>query len=357
MKQIILFLISTLIITSCSCTDKNNSQVNFSKVYEGQIDKQYEIVLKLNKKGDSLDGEYYYTKYNSTIQLKGTIKDNIVVLNEFDKNGNQTGVFNGELKENKIEGLWSKPNGEKSKNFFIQETDKSYIVKVDEPEEETTQKPNKITSDGITVKWVTLASVRKNIKGTEDTASFRATYPQISGLSNENNQDKINGILKMTEKDIANNIRDLDDGFSLEYDFDVPVLTKNIISISFSGSRDGGAHPFYSPFMDNKTFDLLTGKTISFVDIIPSNKTAQLNKIINDIAAHDDEMLKDLRPLTVNSDASFYLSKKGLVILLFQDVNFKEWVSATGFPFDICIPYDKIKSINPTFVETYQLGK
>jgi hypothetical protein len=355
MKQIILFLISTLIITSCS--DKNNSQVNFSKVYEGQIDKQYEIVLKLNKKGDSLDGEYYYTKYNSTIQLKGTIKDNIVVLNEFDKNGNQTGIFNGELKDNKIEGLWSKPNGEKSKNFFIQETDKSYSAKTEEPKEESTQKPNQITNEGITVKWITLANVRKKFNGLTDSAVFRATYPQITGLSNEIIQNKINGILKMTEKDIADNIRDLDDGFSLEYDFEVPVLTKNIISISFNGERNGGAHPFYSPFMDNKTFDLKTGKTISFVDIIPSNKTVQLNKIINDIAAHNDNMLQDLRPLTVNRDASFYLSKEGLVILLFQDVNFKEWVSATGRPFDICIPYDKLKSINPTFVETYQLEK
>jgi hypothetical protein len=144
---------------------------------------------------------------------------------------------------------------------------------------------------------------------------------------------------------------------TLEYDFDVPVLTKNILSISFSGSRDGGAHPFYSPFMDNKTFDLLTGKAISFVDIIPSNKTVALNTIINDIAAHNDDMLKDLRPLTVKRDASFYLSKEGLVILLFQDVNFKQWVSATGFPFDICVPYDKLKSINPTFVEQYKLEK
>jgi hypothetical protein len=249
------------------------------------------------------------------------------------------------------------PNSEQLATEEKRKLDSATTVKIDEPNEQTTEKPNSITNDGITVKWITLANVRKNIKGTEDTANFRATYPQISGISNESIQDKINDILKITEKDIADNIRDLDDGFSLEYDFDVPVLTKNILSISFSGSRDGGAHPFYSPFMDNKTFDLLTGKAISFVDIIPSNKTVALNTIINDIAAHNDDMLKDLRPLTVKRDASFYLSKEGLVILLFQDVNFKQWVSATGFPFDICVPYDKLKSINPTFVEQYKLEK
>ncbi len=350
------FLLVAILI-ACNTNNKPETE-NFIKVFSGTIDNKYDILLKIEKNGDSLDGEYYYTKYRLPIPLKGTIKDNHVVLSEFDKNGNATGTFNGQMNGSVIEGNWSKPNGQKRMIFTIKETTTEYSVKSETKKEHATNKPSIVTKDGITVKQIILADIKKNFTNygeAQDTAYVQVCYPEISGLANKNIQDKINNSLKLTKQDIAEDIKNADDGFSVESGFNVTLLTKKIISISFGGTSWGGAHPFYAAYMDNKTIDLQSGQTITFSDIVPSDKRDSFTKLLNGLAKQD-ELLKDLGPMTVNSKTRFYLTDNGLVIELFQDVNFQQWISATGYPQDLIVPYDKLKDINADFLSKYELG-
>ena len=50
-----------------------------------------------------------------------------MILKEFDKIGNQTGNFEGNIEgENKISGNWSKPNGDNQVGFVLLETNTDY---------------------------------------------------------------------------------------------------------------------------------------------------------------------------------------------------------------------------------------
>jgi hypothetical protein len=98
-----------------------NGSANFSKTFEGAINNEYQIQMSLQRSGEDLSGNYFYTKHKTDIQIKGTIdgQDNFT-LNEFDGKGNQTGVFKGKLiSGSEMEGIWSKPNGDKSMPFAL----------------------------------------------------------------------------------------------------------------------------------------------------------------------------------------------------------------------------------------------
>ncbi|MFN2454026.1 MAG: hypothetical protein ABR577_07370 [Pyrinomonadaceae bacterium] len=101
----------------------NSESANFLKVFEGTINAQYPIEMNLQRNDRTLSGTYFYTKHKVDISIKGTVdeQDNFV-LNEFDQNGNQTGIFKGRfVSSSSIEGTWSKPSGDKSMPFSLVE--------------------------------------------------------------------------------------------------------------------------------------------------------------------------------------------------------------------------------------------
>lgn len=64
----------------------------------GAINDQYNIVMKLDAKGELVEGSYYYTssKAYGELKLQGKLeKDGHLVLNEFNSNGRPTGHFDG----------------------------------------------------------------------------------------------------------------------------------------------------------------------------------------------------------------------------------------------------------------------
>ena len=132
MKKILLLLV-LLVITSCKKTESENSlkvgmPTNFVKTFEGKISEKFDIIMKLTAENGIVNGTYYYKKVGENIQLKGELQNNgELVLNEYDSSGNQTGIFKGKITENsKIEGNWSKPNGEKEMAFKLLESNTSY---------------------------------------------------------------------------------------------------------------------------------------------------------------------------------------------------------------------------------------
>ena len=132
MKYILPILI-ILVTISCKKKESGNSPkveipTNFVKTFEGKISEKFDIIMKLTAESGIVNGAYYYTKVGRNIQLKGEIQNNgELLLNEYDSSGNQTGIFKGKIIENsKIEGNWSKPNGEKEMTFKLIESNASY---------------------------------------------------------------------------------------------------------------------------------------------------------------------------------------------------------------------------------------
>lgn len=124
-RKLILATITTIVMLSCN-KKADNSQIDiintdFVKVFEGQIENKYDIQMKLISNNGNINGNYFYKKTGEEIEIKGFINNlGKISINEFDKKGNQTGVFNGEmLNENKIQGTWSKPNGSNPMPFFL----------------------------------------------------------------------------------------------------------------------------------------------------------------------------------------------------------------------------------------------
>jgi len=110
--------------------EKTEIITDFIKTYEGNINGKYEIMMKITSDNGEINGSYFYKKNGIKIDIKGNLKNNgSIVLNEFDKNGNQTGIFKGNLKnEHKIIGKWSKPNGKNNMDFKLIESNSEYKV-------------------------------------------------------------------------------------------------------------------------------------------------------------------------------------------------------------------------------------
>jgi len=127
------FYILTVLVLSFLNSCKNEPKAekpnfDFIKTYEGKIDNQYPLHIKLNSDNGKINGTYFYDKIGTDIELTGTIaNDSTITLNEFDKKGNQTGLWKGKIvSENKINGVWSKPNGDTAKDFTLILTSDNY---------------------------------------------------------------------------------------------------------------------------------------------------------------------------------------------------------------------------------------
>lgn len=109
-------------------------KVDFVKTFEGQINNKYDIVMKLISNNGQIKGNYFYKSKGDALAIAGEIEESgNVILNEFDKNGNQTGLFNGILiNENKIEGKWNKPDGSNKLDFYVLASNSNYETLLNE---------------------------------------------------------------------------------------------------------------------------------------------------------------------------------------------------------------------------------
>lgn len=124
--------------TSASTTRADTNSVtatSFSKSFEGTINDKIGIEMEIRINGNSITGSYFYKKYHTPITLNGTIDQQLnVTLAEYDKGSNKTGEFKGKLgstrgtpdyshpaNNDRMEGTWSNPNGNKTMKFFVLE--------------------------------------------------------------------------------------------------------------------------------------------------------------------------------------------------------------------------------------------
>lgn len=87
--------------------------------FSGKIANTHAIHLRLQRKGNTLSGGYYYDKVGSVLLLSGTIDSkNSVTLKEQDEHRHTTGTFSGSIKGNDFSGTW-KGKYNKSMTFTL----------------------------------------------------------------------------------------------------------------------------------------------------------------------------------------------------------------------------------------------
>lgn len=124
-------LLFLLCVLSCAPAEKKKPTptfaIDFKKSLEGNIyGKPFKMEL------ESLDGKivgyYHYEGARNERSLDGKIESgNKVILNEYDDEGNMTGKFDLVFhSENRLEGVWSKPNGTSEKDVRLLATNVAY---------------------------------------------------------------------------------------------------------------------------------------------------------------------------------------------------------------------------------------
>ncbi len=99
-------------------TDGNGREDAFDVIYSGTIAGKYPIVMGLLFDGDTVSGEYVYTKQNKPIQLSGTHRGDRLTLHE-SVDGVFNGVFEGVMAHGAFAGTWTDAAGQKSLPFSI----------------------------------------------------------------------------------------------------------------------------------------------------------------------------------------------------------------------------------------------
>lgn len=90
--------------------------------YEGFItinpERKLDFVLYFRVESDGkATGAYYYIDKGQSLKLVGQREGQNLTLNEYDENGNKTGVWKGRFDSRGFEGTWSTPNGSRSFPF------------------------------------------------------------------------------------------------------------------------------------------------------------------------------------------------------------------------------------------------
>jgi len=150
MNKKYLQLIALLFILGCNSTEKTNEnskteskastvEIDFSKAFEGAINEQHKIMMKIKSTDGKIRGSYFYTNIGIEISLTGTLDNSgNIKLEEFDAKGKRLGSFEGRLiNNNKISGDWFKKIGAASMPFLLLESQKPYEMTRDRISDQT----------------------------------------------------------------------------------------------------------------------------------------------------------------------------------------------------------------------------
>lgn len=190
-----LIILSVLIL---SCNENKKEKKSFIKVYEGLIADKYPITMKLASNENKLNGNYFYNKSGIYISIDGKIVNDSIFIKGFDKLNNLIDVFEGNIKNGKISGTWSKPNGKNQTTFSLIE---SSIHFPKEKEKTKTNKQasqqNKYDKDSYTKSdlignWVTPHFAARKITFKDNNTYI---YDEGNGIKFRGNYSLLNGIV------------------------------------------------------------------------------------------------------------------------------------------------------------------
>lgn len=85
------------------------SETQLTRTLVGAINETISVTLAITTTGRLAHGTLSYTRSGISIRVVGTLTDNELVLHEFDKKGNITGIHAGELSKTHYSGTWRSP--------------------------------------------------------------------------------------------------------------------------------------------------------------------------------------------------------------------------------------------------------
>jgi hypothetical protein len=325
-----------------------STPVGETKYFKGSIGSALGLQMKLVRDADKLTGTYFYQKAGTKIDGRGRVDNGgNVVLEEFDANGKQTGVFKGLWKtgENgliEIAGNWTKPNSSKGTAFSLQ------------------QEPIEFTN-GIEIIARQIKENNKKLKYEID-----AEYPQLTGSTDPNfekfNQaarslvtKQVSGFRKqMTDNAGEENPVDSETGSDLGAGYTIALAKDDLISVQFDigGYSAGAAHP--NSYTDAINFDLRNGKQLKLSDLFKTGAKylqALSTYCVQDLKKQskqkgedgmlDDDWIQRGAGPDANNFRSWTITKKGL------GINFDSYQVgpyAAG-PQYVLVPYTALREI------------
>jgi hypothetical protein len=103
--------------------NKSSTQSSKTTEYEGTLNNNHEITMRLTRSGDSLSGYVVPKTSGTSIPVRGTINSSGEFnLSEYDDKDNWTGSYKGTISsDGRIEGTWSKPDGTAERPLSLRE--------------------------------------------------------------------------------------------------------------------------------------------------------------------------------------------------------------------------------------------
>ena len=328
-----------------------NTPVAQTKYFKGSIGNSLDLQMKLVRTGDNLSGTYFYQKIGTRIDLRGNVDQyGNMTLEEFDKEGKQTGVFKGMWQVDAKDGLitlagnWSKPPNQK-------DSDKKTAFSLHE-------EPIAFTGD--------VELVSKQIKENDKKLMYEvsAQYPQLNGGNNPNFEKFNQTARALVTKKVAGFKKDMAPaegeesrpegsmGSNLNVAYTLIMAQDDLISVKFDvGSYyQGAAHP--NSYSDVINYDLKNGKQLKLSDLFKPG--AKYLQAIADYAIADlkkqtdkglttDEIEKGAAPAAKNYQ-SWNIMKTGIG-LTFDAYQVGPYAAGPQF---VTVPYSALKDlINP----------
>ena len=328
-----------------------NTTAAQTKYFKGSIGSSLDLQMKLVRTGDQLAGSYFYHKIGTRIDLRGNVTpDGSLTLEEFDKEGKQTGVFKGLWQIDASDGLitlagnWSKPPNEKG-------SDKKTAFSVHE-------EPIAFTGD--------VELVSKQIKESNKKLMYEvsAQYPEFSGSNNPNFEKFNQAARALVATKVAGFKKDVaaegDEprpegsmGSNLNVAYTLILAQDDLVVVKFDiGSYyQGAAHP--NSYADVINYDLKNGKQLKLGDLFkPGSKylqaiadysIAELKKEAKAKGLTDEEIANGAAPQAKNYER-WNIMKKGLGIT-FDAYQVGPYAAGPQF---VMVPYSALKDvINP----------
>jgi hypothetical protein len=328
------------------------AQVAETKFFKGSIGSSLGLQMKLMRTNNQLNGNYFYQKVGTRIELRGSVdKDGNVVLEEFDSSGKQTGMFKGIWQLNAEDGLisiagnWSKPagdkGGEKKTAFSVHEEPIAF-------------------SGGVEL-------IAKQIKENNKQLKYEiaAEYPQLTGSANPNSAKFNEAVRSLVTKKVSDFKKEMATpeqqemssesmGSDLNIGYTVVLAQDDLIStkIDTGSYYRGAAHP--NSYSEVLNYDLKNGQALKLSDLFkPGAKYLQAisSYSIKDLKRQskakgadgmlDDSLIEGGAAPAAKNFHSWTITKKGL------GINFDSYQVgpyAAG-PQYVLVPYATIKDL------------
>lgn len=295
------------------------------KHFRGALDKKLQIYMRLERKNDSLVGDYVYLSQSKSIPLKGVFRNNHFAIYEYSDADYKimSGKFEGDMSGDTMKGIWrSMANPNEGHPFtFIR--------------------------SGSTIRRIT--SKERLIKPFETPDSIIMVdchFPMFTQLKNFEVSEKVNRFLDERLRSYSyqgkmpewNSNKD-SMGWFIEAEYSIDYISANVASFTISTSEhSGGVHPNYGT--THITLDLNTGKQLTIKDCLNTGKLKAINKLIAESSLECGAVeVEDIHCLEITPDeTNFSISPEGLK--LFRSDCYSYASLACAF---IQIPLPKLK--------------